>query len=231
MSGNNGPIYIGKDGAIYNSWEERDQADARNKQHEKQLNELQNLRAEQERSNQLAQQMIYEERANAERIAQATVQAEKEKALYQAILQQQQHTFEEEQRKIRLCDDLGVDYEEIKIFEDYLSNGDNEISEKIDSLNKAIECKEKLLEECRNNRPDSKSIIEKYDNEIKELQLNIPGVKEEVKGTWFFQFIWDSCILTFGIAIVGGLATMYEEERISYNTISTYDIHNRKYRI
>lgn len=218
MSGNNKPIYIGNDGAIYNSWEEKNQADARYKQHKQQLNELENLRAEQERANeltqQLAQQQIDEERANAERIAQATVQAEKEKALYQAILQQQQHNFEEEQRKIRLCDDLGVDYEEIKLFEDYLSNGDNSIIEKIDSLNKVIEYKEKSLKEYRNNKPNEQDITRKYNSKITTLQYKANSISRGDGLSVIYQIA-----INFFLVIAVGIFLTLQEENANWNMI------------
>ena len=190
----NRPFY-GKDGGKYRDYYEKEAADNRydqqqkiieetrrqndllEKQQRKSQQQVLQQQMEQEMANKLAQQKMAEERANAEKIAQATVQAERERALYQATLQQQQHDYEEEQRKIRLCDDLGVDYEEIKLFENYLSEGDNALIEKIDSLKNDIERKERLLEEYRNNKPDENKIINSFEEKLFDLRDELDIVK------------------------------------------------------
>ena len=75
---------------------------------------------EQEKANKLAQeniniqqQKIEEERENAERIANATKQAEKERQMHEKDIEITRQEHENIMRYTRLCDDFGVDYDDM----------------------------------------------------------------------------------------------------------------------
>lgn len=160
-------------------WEGTTRAERRNAQN------TYDLLVEQEKANNLAQEKLKQDRENAEMQAQATIQAtiqaEKDRFLYQALLQQSQQNFEEEQRKIRLCDNLGIDYEDIKEFDTYLYLGDGVKNNRIDELNTIISNKEKTLRNYRDNRPNEKSIKEQYKRQISNIESKIRFAKTETE--------------------------------------------------
>lgn len=124
--------WIGKDGTWYDSLDEKLKADTKYEQNQKQIYELQ-------RANSLEVQRIREERQNAERIAEATRQAE---------IERQEH--EQEMRYHRLCDDLKMNYDDILIF------------------NKCLNLlTEKQLKECKDNIQKYEDFI--YTDEIRSL--------------------------------------------------------------
>lgn len=155
-------------------WEGTTRAERRNAQN------TYDLLVEQEKANDLAQEKLKQDRENAAMQAQATIQAERDKFLYQALLQQSQQNYEEEQRKIRLCDDLGIDYEDIKEFDIYLYAGNGDKNNKIDELDEIISKKEKLLNNYRNDKPDEKNIREQYKRQISSIESEIRSAKKDI---------------------------------------------------
>ena len=129
-------FFWGKDGGKYRTIFERNAADTRYEQQEAIKQQLQE-------QNNIEQQKIQSERENAELKARAIRQAEEDKFLYQAYLQSKQQSFEEEQRKLKLCDDLGVDYEDLKKFDYYLGLTNKEITSEIEAIESEMEIKSK----------------------------------------------------------------------------------------
>lgn len=170
-------FFWGKDGGKYRTIFERDAADTRYEQQEAIKQQLQEQNELARQQQQMEQQRIQADKENAQIKAKAIRQAEEDKFLYQAYLQIKQQNFEEEQRKIRLCDDLGVDYEEIVLFISNLEIGDKEILEKIDNLNKTIEYKEKSLREYRNNKPNRSRVTKSFEDKIRSLHSEINSIK------------------------------------------------------
>lgn len=184
--------YIGRDGAVYRTWEERSQADARHKQHENELKELNKLKLEQEKNNELIALQMEEERENAKRIAEATIEATKqaEEDRYQneywletvrqknlEKLEQLKQENEEINRYTKLCDEIGVDYEEIMKFVFAINNcGSRELLEKMAILKKEqLEAMSKVQKFLNNKKPEG----EKIEKEITDLEEMLKKEKEK----------------------------------------------------
>lgn len=86
------------------------------------------LLEEQEKANELAQksiemqqQRLYEEKENAEKIANATKRAEANRYRNELKLQQKQQVYDKKMRYMQLCDELGVVYEDLEEFNVWLN--------------------------------------------------------------------------------------------------------------
>lgn len=123
----------GKDGAEYNDVDELMKANARWEQQEtqnrllKEANEL-NERIARENANirqqemELEYQKLDEERRNADKIARATEFAEEMRRINEQNLQFDQQQHEREMRYAKLCDEMGIAYEDISDFGWWLGN-------------------------------------------------------------------------------------------------------------
>ena len=130
---------------------------------------------------QLTQEKLQAERENAEIKAKAIKQAEQDRFKNQLQLELLRQSRENTQRKLRLCDDLGVDYDEIQLFINYLSNADDSLNEKSYKISNNIEYKEKALNDYRKNKPDKSNIVKEYDRKIKSLESNVLCVENSYK--------------------------------------------------
>lgn len=178
----------GKDGAEYDDVNKLMAANTRWEQQEKQ-NKLLKEQNEQTRQNlALQQQMIEEERKNAERIANATRQAEEDRHNNEMELEEMKQKYKDEKRYEKMCDELGVVYNDIVEFEEWL----NTISEEqrkyyVDIINKyrtfiyvgeIKKLDEKLTE-------DNKKLSEIYDN-FRNLEAEEDD--EEIKVAGVFKY-------------------------------------------
>lgn len=173
-------------GITGNGWGEKSWADVEIAQNQYDL-----LKA-QEEANEIEKQKMEQERINAQLQAEAIkksaeidretkLQVEKDKYMYQAILQKSQQDFEEEQRKIRLCDDLGVDYNDLTSFYNLFTKAIDFKNE----ANKVIENTENHIEEIKNSIKKNKEDLYQYniDNtNIEEIKVeNVEDAEKELE--------------------------------------------------
>ena len=112
----------GKDGAEYDDVNKLMAANTRWEQQEKQ-NKLLKEQNEQTRQNLACQQqMIEEERKNAERIVNATRQAEEDRYNNELELEEIRQQYDDEKRYKKMCDDIGVVYKDIVEFGEWLNS-------------------------------------------------------------------------------------------------------------
>lgn len=153
------------------NWEGSTLAERRNAQN------TYDLLVEQEKANELAKEKIKQDRENAEIKAKAIRQAEEDKFLYQAYLQSKQQSFEEEQRKLKLCDDLGVDYKDLKKFDYFLGLTNKGITTEIETIETEITTADKQLNNLKNNTPENKYDTTKLLNAKSRLQKEMNNLR------------------------------------------------------
>jgi len=167
---------------------------------QKESNEIARQQLEEERQYRIEQ--MEQERENAERIAAATIQAEQDRFNNELQLEMLRQANENEQRKIRLCDDLGVDYEEIKIFDNYLKTGNEESTNKINELIELIQIQSNVLSEYKLNKPSEEKCKETVEKQIQEIQYKIKQNNYD-DGTKVLKFSIN--VLLFTVVILFGV--------------------------
>lgn len=124
---------------------------------------------------------IESEKQNADNIARATIEAEeiRRQGLIETELMRQSH--EELMRKMKLCDDLNIDYKDIIKFNDYLNTSNNSIETKINDIQTSISS-------CQN----SIQYINRIENTRKdptiELDIKINNIKAEITSSKYNIF-------------------------------------------
>lgn len=183
MSNNNsGPSWYGRDGGRYDSIWERDAANTRYEQNQKQIQELQE-------SNRLAQERMYEERENSRRIAEATRQAELDRYQNELQMESLRQEHDKKMRYYKLCDDAGLNYDDIIIFENWLNNlTKSQIEEYLDVTKKVKEfVYTDEIQKLYEKNEKMKGQIERKNEKLKnDDEITVPGVTRfgmEVSGT------------------------------------------------
>lgn len=134
----------------------------------------------QEKSNQLAEQRLEQEKENAKLMANATKQAERERFNNQLYLEELREDQATKERQLRLCDDIGVDLQDLQEFYAIINDIDisptNDISSKIVEVEKQIDSINKKLQYCEENKPCEENVIYHENKEInycnREIERN-----------------------------------------------------------
>jgi hypothetical protein len=149
--------WVGLDGGRYNTIWERNAADTRYKQNQKQIEEL-------NKANELAEQKLQEERENAEIIAEATRKAENDRYIKNLEIEEMRQELIEEQRYQKICDKIGMAYDDIMAFKNYLEVLTIAETEEYD----------KIISKVNNY---------KYNDEIKSINQDIKNINKKIAAT------------------------------------------------
>lgn len=184
--------YWGKDGNHYSDYFERNAADTRYEQQERLIKEQQeaNKLAEQnskiaEQNNRIMQEMheqrLREERENAERIAEATRQAEIDRYENEKLLEQQRLDNQKEMRFYNICDEAGIDYNDIRKFNVWLNNytlkQNNEQLRKIEKVQRKIYSGELKIVTDENKKLSEKIELKRQEKNNNMFLINNRKVK------------------------------------------------------
>ena len=185
--GYSGPKYFSRDGNVFDNPFDAKAADTRYEQQEKIANEL-------KKQNNLLEQQKEEERKNTEIIAEATIQAEKDRYNNEKEIEEMKQEHDKEMRFQQLCDDFWIDYKDIEMFKIWLRLLDKETTKKyqkaLDEVEKLVItsevkkiCNEKegitrKLENTRNEFKKSKIITV---TGVKNNGIEVSGIKEKIK--------------------------------------------------
>lgn len=156
-----------------------------------QVNEMKRANEIAEKNAQYRQQELQAERENAKQIAEATIQAEEIRAYNQerSDLIRQRHKLELEEMKQerqknmrynRLCDELGVNYQDLKDFDEFLRYS-KESSKSLEIFEYQIKQKKEKLEEYEDENyiyNFEEDIDDEEDDDIK--YLNIAEIEDEI---------------------------------------------------
>ena len=145
------------------------------------------LLAEQEKANELSKQKIEEDRENAKRIAEATKQAEKDRyeneldleirrQVSERQIEESRQDHEELMRQKKMCEVLGMDYDEILIFKDRIDNWNIDI---LKQCNKLGEEKEKIIVEV--TELSKQKLSYNTSKEINELKEELEDLEQDYK--------------------------------------------------
>lgn len=126
----------------------------------------------------LREEQIESERENAERIAQATIQAERERSRNQTILEQQRKEHEEVMRYKKLCDELGFDYDDLIEFEKFLSYTEYDL--KIENNYNKVDNYTTEYNKLKENPPKEKPDLKNYTSKISKLNNKIKNIKFKI---------------------------------------------------
>lgn len=197
-----------------NHYSTKEQMEAMEKAYFAELQEKQNKLLKQQandtaKANELMEQRMAEERENAEKIARATIQAEQNRYENELILEAIRTQNEENERKIRLCDNVGADYNELIRFDRYIADADN--LDKINKLEEEIKELENNLQDFCSKEPTEKSVYLEYESkinvEIEELQERRQLNKNYLRaGFILFNFL--AIPIIFILVIVAGFTIL-----------------------
>ena len=143
----------------------------------KKANEMEKKRQENDRNNAIIQANAIRRAAEIDRMTKLEIEANKLE--HQKMLQIQQQQFEIEQRKIRLCDDLKVNYDDLKSFENYLRIGDAELVNQIQDLDGEINDTENQINLLKNNIPSLEKINNEYEKKFQDINTNIKAIRAD----------------------------------------------------
>lgn len=128
------------------------------------------LLVEQEKANELAKEKLQQDRENAEKIAKTVKEAEEDRFENELYIQQQQNELDKEMRYHKLCDELGLNYDEIKKLSLWVNQPTNE------QLNMLYEAEKRY-----NNFFIKNDNIKKLTQEKQELQNKYKDTKSNIK--------------------------------------------------
>lgn len=159
-----------------NGWENKSWADKEIAQNQY------DLLVAQEKANELEQQRQENEKANAEKIAQATIQAGKERFINELQLELIRQANETLQRRIRLCDDLGMNIEDIEKFYTILKS-DNQIQ--LAQYEELINKKESEVKHLLDKKPTREYYLNNYIKQIEWLENDIKTLNKKLNKNIF----------------------------------------------
>lgn len=134
-----------------------------------------NLIQEQERANKLQQERIEQDKLNAQTIASATIIAEHSRYEHELELQQNLIQLEEHNRFIQLCDNLNVDYDEIKLFEKIITQPDEQ------NYNNLLLLKQQKINLVKDKEKEIEKIEWKYFFEAEDWNENYKYEERQIE--------------------------------------------------
>lgn len=192
------PTYHSSDGNTYTTpWE----ADAASKRYEKQKE----LVEEQRRANEISEKQLQNQKEMQERQLQHEAdmreqdrQAQKDIMLSQIELEKAREVRRAVERKIQLCDDHDIDYNDIKQFIQYLNTPEEETLHKVEELY----IKRNNYEKQRQRKQEIKDEIHKFES----LMERYKNPRNTVKPITFTQL---GCYLIIFFGIVFGIPGIF----------------------